>query len=58
LQKRAGGVVTGKMALKITLVLVSCRRIQVRHKDSVKVTVKFIRKGLHFQQIEGGLSLE
>jgi hypothetical protein len=28
-----------KMILKITSVLVSSRRIQARHKDSIKVTV-------------------
>jgi hypothetical protein len=33
-------------------------RIQARCKDSVKVTVKFIKKGIYFQQTERGLSLE
>jgi hypothetical protein len=47
--------VTGKIALIITSVLVSGRRIQVRHKGLVKVTVKFIRKGIHLQQTESGL---
>jgi hypothetical protein len=47
------------MILRITLVLAfSRRRIQERHKDLVKVTVKFIRKGIHFQQTESMLSLE
>jgi hypothetical protein len=50
--------VTGNMVLKITQVLASSKRIQVRGKDSVKVTVKFIRKGLHFQQTESRFSLE
>jgi hypothetical protein len=38
--------VTRKMVLKITLVLVHCRRIQARHKDLVKITLKFIRRGI------------
>jgi hypothetical protein len=47
------------MVLKITSVLVSVRRIiQARHKDLVKVTVKFIRKGIRLQQTESRLSLE
>jgi hypothetical protein len=47
--------VTGKMALKITLVLVSHRRkIQASHKDSVKVIVKFIRKGYAFNRLKTG----
>jgi hypothetical protein len=50
--------VTGNMVLKITQVLASSKRIQVSGKDSVKVTVKFIGKGLHFQQTESGFSLE
>jgi uncharacterized protein YfaP (DUF2135 family) len=33
------------MVLKITLVLVSGRRIQARCKDLIKVKVKLIRKG-------------
>jgi hypothetical protein len=33
-----------KMVLKITLVLASGRRSQARHKDLVKVIVKFIRR--------------
>jgi hypothetical protein len=45
--------VTRKMAFKITLVLASSRS-----QNSVKVIVKFIWKGLHFQQIENRLSLE
>jgi hypothetical protein len=39
-----------KMILKITLVLASGRRIQAKCKDLVKVTVKLIKKGIHFQQ--------
>jgi hypothetical protein len=43
------------MVLKITLVFASDkRRIQARRKDSVKVTVRFIRKGICFQQTEVG----
>jgi hypothetical protein len=39
----------------ITSVLVSGRRrIQARLKDLVKVIVKFIRKGIYFQQTESG----
>jgi hypothetical protein len=42
--------VTRKMVLKITPVLASGRRrFQARCKDLVKVTVKFIRKGICFQ---------
>jgi hypothetical protein len=33
------------MILKITLILASNRRVQARHKDLVKVMVKFIRRG-------------
>jgi hypothetical protein len=51
-------IVTGKMVLKITSVLVSGRRIQARRKDSVKVMVKFIRKGIRFQQTDSRSSLE
>jgi hypothetical protein len=47
-----------KMVLKITSVLASGRRIQARCKHSVKVTEKFIRKGIHFQQTESRLSPE
>jgi hypothetical protein len=51
--------VTGKkMALKITVLASGKKWIQARHKDSFKVIVKFIRKGIHFQQTESGLSLE
>jgi hypothetical protein len=46
------------MALKITSVLASGKRIQARRKDSVKVVVKFIRKGICFQQTESRLSPE
>jgi hypothetical protein len=38
--------VTRKMVLKIISVLASGSRIQARHKDSLKVIVKFIRKGI------------
>jgi hypothetical protein len=50
-------VITRKMVLKITLVLAS-GRIQARCKDSVKVTVRFIRRGICFQKTESRLSLE
>jgi hypothetical protein len=51
--------VTRKMTYKITSVPASNRRrIQARCKDSAKVIVKFIRKGLHFQQTESRLSPE
>jgi hypothetical protein len=50
--------VTGKMTLKVASIPVSSRRIQARSKDPVKVIVKFIRKGLHFQQTESELSRE
>jgi hypothetical protein len=47
------------MALKMTSVLVSSRRrIEARLQDLVKITVKFIRKGVHVQQTEGGLSVD
>jgi hypothetical protein len=36
--------------LKITSVVSYWRRIQARCKDLVKVTEKFIRRGIHFQQ--------
>jgi hypothetical protein len=51
-------LITRKMALKINLFLASSRRIQARCKDEIKVIVKFLRKGLYFQQTESGLSLE
>jgi hypothetical protein len=37
--------VNRKMILKITLILAYNRRVQARHKDLVKVMVKFIRRG-------------
>jgi hypothetical protein len=46
------------MALKIISVLPTSIRVQARCKDSVKVTVKFVRKEIHFQQTESKLSLE
>jgi hypothetical protein len=46
------------MVLKITSVLASSKRIQARYKDSVKVTANFIRKGIYFQQVGSGLSLQ
>jgi hypothetical protein len=47
------------MALKITLVLeFGRRRIHAKHRDSVKVTVKFIRRGIHFQHSESRLCPE
>jgi hypothetical protein len=38
-----------KLALKITWILASSRRTQARHKDLVKITAKFIRRGIYFQ---------
>jgi hypothetical protein len=47
------------MVLKITSVLAFYRkRVQARCKDSVKVTVKFIRRGIFFQQTKDYLCSE
>jgi hypothetical protein len=51
-------IVNGIIVLVITSVLASCRRIKQDTKITVKVVVKFIRKVIHFQQTENGLSLE
>jgi hypothetical protein len=50
-------IVTRKIVLKITLVLAS-GRTQARCKNLVKVTVKFIRRGICFQQPKSRLSPE
>jgi hypothetical protein len=47
-------IVTGKMVLKMTSVLASCRRIEARCKDSVKVTVRFTRKHYTFKRLKAG----
>jgi hypothetical protein len=44
--------VTRNMVLKITWVLTFSRRIEARHKDSVKVTVKFIMKHYTFNRLK------
>jgi hypothetical protein len=41
---------------EITLVLASSRRIRARHKDLVKVTVKFIRRGAGGEKRERSIS--
>jgi hypothetical protein len=43
-----------KIVLRITSVLASSRRIQARLKNSVKVIVKFIKKGIRFQKMKAG----
>jgi hypothetical protein len=49
---KTDSIVTGKKkkkGLKIILIFASGRReIQARHKDLVKVTLKFIRRGICF----------
>jgi hypothetical protein len=43
------------MVLQIILVLASSwRRTEARHKDSVNITVKFMRKALYFNRLEVG----
>jgi hypothetical protein len=47
------------MVLKVTLVFASSKRIiEARLKYSVKITIKFIRKGLNVKQTESRLSPE
>jgi hypothetical protein len=50
-------IVTGKMVLKMTSVLASCRRIEARCKDSVKVTVMFITMHYTFNRLKVGCLL-
>jgi hypothetical protein len=57
---KSGSVsVTRKPAHLFTLILASNEmRIQARHRSIVKVIEEFIRKRVHFQWTENGLSLK
>jgi hypothetical protein len=46
--------VSGKMTLKITW---AGEEFRQESKDVIKIIVKLIKKGIHFQQTESGLSL-